>query len=147
MTGLPTETEEDLLAIADLSLKIKRLAKANVNLGLAHFTPKAHTPFQWWPGSDLETIKKRLSTVKEAARRPGLMIRFNDPGVSLIETILSRGDRRLGPLLHEVYKRGARFEAWNDHFHLNLWTEAINASKFIESDLIRPFDTSETLPW
>ncbi|MDR2388090.1 MAG: TIGR03960 family B12-binding radical SAM protein, partial [Deltaproteobacteria bacterium] len=63
MVGLPTETEEDLRAIVSLSQKVKRWAKAKVNLGLAHFTPKAHTPFQWMPGSDIETIRGRLRVV------------------------------------------------------------------------------------
>ncbi|MDR2386172.1 MAG: TIGR03936 family radical SAM-associated protein, partial [Deltaproteobacteria bacterium] len=143
----PTETEEDLRAIVSLSQKVKRLAKAKVNLGLAHFTPKAHTPFQWMPGSDIETIRGRLRVVREAARLPGLTARFNDPGVSFVEALLSRGDRRLGRLILEVFKRGARFEAWNDHFNLNHWQEAMAKFNFDQEELIRARDLEETLPW
>jgi radical SAM family uncharacterized protein/radical SAM-linked protein len=147
MAGLPTETEEDLRAIVALSQKVKRLAKAKVNLGLAHFTPKAHTPFQWWPGSGVETIKARLAVVREASRQPGLTVRFNDPGVSFVESLLSRGDRRLGKLLLEVFKRGARFEAWGDRFRLDHWLGAMGDLGFDQGELIRPRDLTETLPW
>ncbi|MDR2301817.1 MAG: TIGR03960 family B12-binding radical SAM protein [Deltaproteobacteria bacterium] len=147
MVGLPTETEEDLRAIVTLSQKVKRLAKAKVNLGLAHFTPKAHTPFQWMPGSDLETIKGRLRVVREASRLPGLTARFNDPGVSFVESLLSRGDRRLGRLILEVFKNGARFEAWNDRFQLSHWEEAMIRLNLPQEEFVRPRDLDETLPW
>jgi radical SAM-linked protein len=147
MAGLPTETEEDLVAIVRLTQRVKRLAKAKINLGLAHFTPKAHTPFQWHPGSDVVTIQKRLAVVREASRQPGLTVRFNDPGVSFIESVLSRGDRRLGRLILEVWRRGARFEAWNDHFQLGLWQGAMEDLGFDCSELIRPREVGEALPW
>ncbi|MDR3134608.1 MAG: TIGR03960 family B12-binding radical SAM protein [Deltaproteobacteria bacterium] len=147
MAGLPTETDEDLLAIVSLSQRIKRLSKAKVNLGLAHFTPKAHTPFQWWPGSGVETIKRRLAVVREASRQPGLTVRFNDPGASFVEALLSRGDRRLGRLLAEVRSRGARFEAWNDRFSLSHWLGAMEALSIDPQEFLRPRDQGETLPW
>ncbi|MDR1676967.1 MAG: TIGR03960 family B12-binding radical SAM protein [Deltaproteobacteria bacterium] len=147
MAGLPTETEEDLRAIVSLCRRIKRLAKAKINIGLAHFTPKAHTPFQWQPGSPVSLIQSRLSVVREASRQPGLSVRFNDPGVSFIEALLSRGDRRLGRLLSEVHQRGARFEAWSDHFNLSYWTGAIEDLGIKTEEYLREKDLSETLPW
>jgi radical SAM family uncharacterized protein/radical SAM-linked protein len=147
MAGLPTETEEDLRAIASLGQRIKRLSRAKINLGLAHFTPKAHTPFQWQPGSGVEDIRRRLAIVREASRQPGLQVRFNDPGVSFVEGLLSRGDRRLGRLILEVQRRGARFEAWNDHFRLDLWHSSIDALGLDAAELLRARDTGEVLPW
>jgi radical SAM family uncharacterized protein/radical SAM-linked protein len=147
MAGLPTETDDDLRAIVNLSKQIKRLSKARINVGLAHFTPKAHTPFQWEPGSDVGTIKARLNLVREASRQPGLTVRFNDPGVSFVEGLLSRGDRRLGRLLLEVFRRGARFEAWNDHFKLDHWLGAMEDLGFDQGEFLRARDPDETLPW
>ncbi|MDR0356750.1 MAG: TIGR03960 family B12-binding radical SAM protein, partial [Deltaproteobacteria bacterium] len=147
MAGLPTETEEDLLAIVDLCRKLKKRTRANLNIGLAHFTPKAHTPFQWAPGADPETIRARLAVVRQAARQPGLNVRYNDPAVSFAEGLLSRGDRRLGPLLLKVFQKGARFEAWNDRFNLHLWLEASQELGLDLDALLQPKNLDDALPW
>jgi radical SAM family uncharacterized protein/radical SAM-linked protein len=148
MAGLPTETEADLLAAADLARRLGRLAKARVNVGLAHFTPKAHTPFQWREAGSLAAITDRLSVVRSAAARDrSLTVRYNDPGVSLVEGILARGDRRLGPLIAEVRRRGARLEAWNDHFRLDLWLSAISDLGYDLGELLRAREIGEVLPW
>jgi radical SAM family uncharacterized protein/radical SAM-linked protein len=147
MAGLPTESEEDLRAIVSLAARLSRLGRAKLNLGLAHFTPKAHTPFQWHPASTMETIETRLAIVKAATRHPSLAVKYNDPGISLVEGILSRGDRRLGPLLTEVRRRGARFEAWNDRFRVGLWLETIKDFGFSLEELIAQRKPGDVLPW
>ena len=147
MAGLPTETDDDLAAIVDLSRRLGRLYKARLNIGLAHFTPKAHTPFQWGPGSDLSTIESRLGRVKAAARAPGLVVRYNDPGVSMIEGVLSRGGRRLAPLVAEVSRLGGRLEAWNDHFRLDRWLAAMSATGLGLDSLLSELKPGDLLPW
>ncbi|MDR2442085.1 MAG: TIGR03960 family B12-binding radical SAM protein [Deltaproteobacteria bacterium] len=147
MAGLPTETQEDLEAIVGLAIKLSRLSKAKLNLGLAHFTPKAHTPFQWHPASGMDLIEQRLAVVRAAARHPRLVVRFNDPGISFIEGILSRGDRRLGSLLSEVHRLGARFEAWNDHFKLSHWLMAMDHLGMPAQELLTPREPGQVLPW
>jgi radical SAM family uncharacterized protein/radical SAM-linked protein len=147
MCGLPTETEEDLLSMASLAKGLKKLGRARINVGLAHFTPKPHTPFQWMPGSPPEIIKERIRTVREAMRAEGLTVRYNDPGVSFVEALLSRGDRRLGKLILEVFRSGARFEAWNDRFKLERWTDAMDRLGLDRDELIRGRSLDETLPW
>ncbi|MDR1487232.1 MAG: TIGR03960 family B12-binding radical SAM protein [Deltaproteobacteria bacterium] len=147
MCGLPTETRQDLEAIVTLTQKLKRLSRAKINLGLAHFTPKAHTPFQWHGASDVEQIRERLSIVRKAAASPGLAVRFNDPGASFVEALIARGDRRIGALIEQVHQRGARFEAWNEHFRLNYWLEAINDLELDLDELLRPKELDECLPW
>jgi radical SAM-linked protein len=147
MVGLPTETDDDLASVATLSGKIAKARRAKLNLGVAHFTPKAHTPFQWHPGSEPALIEKRLGLIKSAARVPGITVKYNDAGVSFVEALLSRGDRRLGPLLAEVHRRGGRFEAWNDHFSLDRWLKAMDDLKLDLKEFLRARETDEVLPW
>ena len=143
MVGLPTETEEDLAGIASLMKKIKKLGRAQINLGVAHFTPKAHTPFQWHPASSAEIINKKLLTVRDLVKAPGLTPKWNAPGASWVESILARGDRRLGPVLERVFRAGARFEAWGDRFEPQLWREALEAENLQEEKLLSPFQPGE----
>ncbi|MGL4208592.1 MAG: TIGR03960 family B12-binding radical SAM protein, partial [Candidatus Adiutrix sp.] len=116
MVGLPTETDEDIQAIGALTRRLKKMGRAQINLGVAHFTPKAHTPFQWHPASTIDEINKRLLTMRDAVRTQGLTPKWNEPGASWVESILARGDRRLGRVLKRVHEAGASFEAWGDHF-------------------------------
>ncbi|MDR2405716.1 MAG: TIGR03960 family B12-binding radical SAM protein [Deltaproteobacteria bacterium] len=147
MCGLPTETEEDLLAIASISQRLNRASKGSLNVGLAHFTPKPHTPFQWHPGSSLDEIKYRLNLVKEHGLERRIKIKYQDPGASLVEALISRGDRRMGKIIQEVFQRGARFEAWNDRFVLKLWMDALDSHKIPLYSLLHAHSPHSPLPW
>ena len=147
MVGLPTETDEDLEGIAELTRRLKKSSRVQLNLGVAHFTPKAHTPFQWHPASDVATISERLFKVKDFTKAPGLTPKWNAPGASWVEAILARGDRRLGPVLEKVFRAGARFEAWGDRFDPRLWTEALTSEKLAEDVLLNPFAPGDPLPY
>lgn len=147
MVGLPTETDEDLAGIAELTRRLKKLGRAQLNLGVAHFTPKAHTPFQWHPASREETISERLLKIRDLCRTPGLTPKWNAPGASWVESILARGDRRLGPVLERVFLAGARFEAWGDRFKPELWREALAAENLDEDVLLNPFRPGDPRPY
>ena len=147
MVGLPTETDEDLEGIAKLVQRLKKMGRNQLNIGVAHFTPKAHTPFQWHPASSMRTIEERLLKVRDLCRYPGLTPKWNAPGASWVESILARGDRRLGPVLKRVQEAGARFEAWGDRFDPQLWQEALAAEKLEPEELLNPFNTGDPLPY
>lgn len=147
MVGLPTETDDDLAGIADLTRRLKKLGRAQLNLGVAHFTPKAHTPFQWHPASGEAAINERLLKLRELCRAPGLTPKWNDPGASWVESILARGDRRLGPVLERVFRSGARFEAWGDRFNPELWRAALAEEKLDHDLLLNPFQPDDPRPY
>ena len=147
MVGLPTETDEDLAGIAELMRRLKKLGRAQLNLGVAHFTPKAHTPFQWHPASDARTINERLLKVRDLTRAPGLTPKWNAPGASWVEAILARGDRRLGRVLARVQQAGARFEAWGDRFDPEIWAKALTAENLPEDILLQPFQPGDPRPY
>lgn len=147
MVGLPTETDEDLEGIAELTRRLKKAARVQLNLGVAHFTPKAHTPFQWHPASGTEVISERLFKVRDLTKAPGLTPKWNAPGASWVEAVLARGDRRLGPVLEKVFRAGARFEAWGDRFDPRLWIEALASENLDEETLLNPFAPGDALPY
>ena len=145
MVGLPTETDEDLAGLAGLARRLSKLGRARLNLGVSHFTPKPHTPFQWLPAATAETINERLLKVRDLTRLPGLTVKWNAPGSSWAEAILARGDRRLGPVLEKLHRAGARFEAWSDRFNPDLWTAALASENL--GDLLSPFELGAPLPY
>ncbi|UQZ91057.1 TIGR03960 family radical SAM protein [Deltaproteobacteria bacterium Smac51] len=147
MVGLPTETEEDFQGVAELTRRLKKMSRAQLNLGVAHFTPKAHTPFQWHAGSTAEEISRRLFLFRDTVRAPGLTPKWNAPGASWVESLLARGDRRLGRVLEKVYRGGARFEAWGDRFNPELWIEALAAENLDEKLFLTPYGEDEALPY
>ncbi|KXS56786.1 MAG: hypothetical protein AMR96_00575 [Candidatus Adiutrix intracellularis] len=147
MVGLPTETDEDLAGLANLTRSLKKLGRAQLNLGVTHFTPKAHTPFQWQPASPAEVINTRLIKVRNLTRTSGLTPKWNDPEASWVEAILARGDRRLSPVLEKVFHAGARFEAWSNHLDPNLWRLALAENNLTEEILLNPFEPGTPLPY
>jgi len=134
MLGLPTETDEDVDAIADLVRKVQKVGRAargggsaDVNVSVATFVPKPHTPFQWLPLADLDLIAARQERLRRALRGRGLNLSWHDPASTLLEAVLSRGDRRLSRVIERAWRSGARFDAWNEHFRYALWAEAFAA--------------------
>ncbi len=151
MIGLPTESDEDLEALEQLSLKVWEQAKpsrAAVNISVSTFVPKPLTPFQWTAQLAQEEIVARLERLKKSLRRPGLRVKWHDPGQSVMEAVLARGDRRLGPVIIDAWHRGARFDGWTEQFRPGLWAEA-----FARHDLDPSFysrrqrERDEILPW
>lgn len=153
MIGLPGETEEDLLDIARLSKEVLRCARGrgkrpNLNVSIAAFVPKAHTPFMWVPQLPLEEAQRRIHVIQDALKNGRMRVKWNQPEMSWLEGIFARGDRRLIRVLMEAWNMGARFDAWSECFDMELWREAF-ARSGTDPDfyLIRPRTRKEVLPW
>ena len=158
MIGLPTETDEDLLAMAALADRVTERAKAvkkraQVAVSVSTFVPKPHTAFQWEAAPTLEEIEHKLSLLQQAMPRKVRPFRWHDPGQSVVEAYLSRGDRRMAAVLARVVDQDhAGFDAWSEHFSMARWTRALEQA--LEAGEIpalhlyleaRP--TEDTLPW
>lgn len=147
MLGLPTETEDDVLAIADLARKVQAGTRAQVNVSFAAFVPKPHTPFQWETMLDMPQVQMRLNLLINRLKNPKLKPKWNPAASSLIEGLLSRGDRRLGPVLKAVHARGGRFDGWTDHLKLDRWRSALTEAGLQPQDYLRSRRLDEVLPW
>ena len=154
MIGHPSETLEDVQAIAELCKMVlaegrKMMGKrARVNAGVSTFIPKPHTPFQWVPCDSLEQIEMKQTLLKRELKGQGLKLSWNDPRETMLEAWLSRGDRRLGEVVHRAWELGARFDAWREHFQYDTWLKAfdqIGLEPEFYTHRERPID--EHLPW
>jgi len=153
MIGLPTETEDDLRALVDLVKKLRKIKGKNrrqskINVSVATFIPKSHTPFQWASQISLAESKSKIRWIHNQLKIPGVQFKWQDPKVSQLEGLWARGDRRLNRLLIAAYNRGCRFDGWSDRFNYDLWQEAI-AAEGIEPDFFtaRTRVVAEPLPW
>ncbi len=164
MCGLPTETDEDVLEIADLAHGVIRAGReaaghrdVRCTVSIGAFVPKPHTPFQWAAQCDWQTVDKRLKLLREAInadRKLGrsVGVRYHDGRPSIVEGLLSRGDRRVGAVIRRVWEDGGRFDGWSEHFSYTRWEAACAA-------MLPPFGVSldwyttreraenEVLPW
>lgn len=164
MCGLPTETDEDVLQIAALAKRViatgrevtgQRDIRCTVSIG--GFVPKPHTPFQWAGQASHQTIDARLARLREAIRtdrRYGRAIgfRYHDGKPGIVEGLLSRGDRRVGRVIHEVWEDGGRFDGWSEYFSFDRWmtcAQKVLTGEPVDVDWFttRERDYSEVLPW
>jgi radical SAM family uncharacterized protein len=154
MIGHPSETIEDVAAIADLCKAVlaegRRLIgrRAEVHAGVSTFVPKPHTPFQWVPCDSVEQILAKQGLLKRALRGPGLKLSWTQPEDTLLEAWLSRGDRRMAEVIFTAWQNGASFDAWQEHFRYPVWLEAF-AAHGLDPEFYthreRPID--EVFPW
>lgn len=154
MIGHPSETIEDVQAIADLCKAVLAEGRkiigrrAQVNAGVSTFVPKPHTPFQWVPCDSFEQILAKQALLKRSLRGPGLKLTWNNPEDTMLEAWLSRGDRRMADVIYQAWKRGAKFDAWKEHFRYDLWLEAfesVGLDPTFYTHRERPID--EIFPW
>ena len=164
MCGLPTETDEDVVAIANLARKVietgrevsgRRDIRCTVSIG--GFVPKPHTPFQWAAQADHETVDGRLAKLRTAIRSDrnygkSIGLRYHDGKPSIIEGLLSRGDRRVSAVIRTVWEQGGRFDGWSEHFSYGRWVEATEkalAGTPVDLDwyTTRERGYAEVLPW
>lgn len=154
MIGHPTQTMEDVEAIAQLAHEVLHIGrkyvgrKAKVRVSVSTLVPKAHTPFQWLPMADEDTIRSQQVHLKQRLRAQGLQLSTNDPRESLMEAFLSRGDRRLAGVIERAWRLGAQFDAWGDQFNWTAWQQAF-AEAGLDMDWYarRARALDEVLPW
>ncbi|MBF0481486.1 MAG: TIGR03960 family B12-binding radical SAM protein [Desulfovibrionaceae bacterium] len=152
MIGLPTETEEDVRAIADLALKV--LAKGagaprlQVTVAVSPFAPKPHTPFQWERQISLDEIHEKLDLLRSLLR-PHHKIKciHHVPEMSFLEGVFARGDRRLAAAVENAYRRGALFCSWSDHLRLEPWLAALAEEGLSPGEYLAGRDPDGPLPW
>jgi radical SAM-linked protein len=150
MIGLPTETEADLKEMVDLVKRLRRTKgrRGQINVSVATFIPKPHTPFQWAPQMSLDESEAKIRWLRRQLKLPGVKFKWQNPQVSLIEGIFARGDRRLATLLEAAYDRGCRFDGWSDQFELERWQQAfeqVGTDPSFYTTRVR--DLCEPLPW
>jgi len=150
MLGLPTETREDIEAIVQLVNKIRSGGRGmpRVRVSLSTFIPKPHTPFQWVAQESETELNAKHELLKLGLRRKGSQVSWQEPRVSRLEAVLSRGDRRLGKVIHRAWKLGSSFDAWDECFDEQKWLRAFDESGLdpeFYARRERPLD--EHLPW
>jgi radical SAM family uncharacterized protein len=130
MIGLPTETEADVAAIAQLARRVRDLggSRSQVTVSVSSFVPKPHTPFQWEPQDPPQTLLAKQALLRRVLRGRGLSLRWHEVGPSWIEGTFSRGDRRMAAVLEEAWRHGCRLDGWGEHFRPELWEEAFRAA-------------------
>lgn len=157
MLGLPTETDEDVLAIADLVGKIihtwrdhasSKKRGLSINLSTAFFVPKPFTPFQWEAQITPEEYLRRVHLLKENLKSRAVDYRYHSSDLSFLEAVLARGDRRLGPVLEYAVRHGARLDGWDEYFRFDLWMDAFRACGVDPAYYAqRAYGREELLPW
>ena len=157
MLGLPTETDEDVLGIAELVYKIIQAWKEHgtnkkrglrVHVATAYFVPKPHTPFQWEKQITPDEYLRRCRLLKSHFYSKSIEYNYHAPDLSRLEAVFARGDRRLGAVIEEAVKNGARLDGWDEYFNYSCWFDALNACS-VDADFYttRGYGENEVLPW
>ena len=157
MLGLPTETDEDVLGIAELVYKIIQAWKANasnkkrglrVHVATAYFVPKPHTPFQWEKQITPQEYLRRCKLLKSHFYSKSIEYDYHSPDLSRLEAVFARGDRRLGPVIETAMRSGARLDGWDEYFNYAKWYDAFRQCG-IDEDFytVRGYGEDEILPW
>ncbi len=157
MLGLPTETDEDVLGIADLVYKIIKAWKEHavnkkrglrVHVATAYFVPKPHTPFQWEKQIEPKEYLRRCKLLKDHFYSKSIEYNYHEPDLSRLEAVMARGDRRLGPVIEAAMNNGARLDGWDEYFRYDLWMDAFKACGVDPNFYtVRGFGEDEVLPW
>jgi radical SAM family uncharacterized protein len=154
MVGLPTETMDDVKGIIDLVARTSQLGRKlrgrapGIRISVSTFVPKPHTPCQWWAQDTENELTSKHELLKQGLRRLGVHLSWQDTKTSQLEAVLSRGDRRLGKVIHRAWELGNRFDAWHECFNYDNWLTA-----FQENGLEPAFYANrerapnELLPW
>jgi len=127
MCGLPTETDDDLRAILDLAYRAWQAAREagnkafRVTVSVSPHVPKPHTPFAWAEQVGTGELRRRLGVMREAVKGKPITLKYRDAETSLLEGVFTRGDRRLGAVVEDAYRRGCRFDAWSEHLRFDTW--------------------------
>jgi len=154
LTGLPSETDEDTLGVAELARNCVEIGrrhthKASVTASVGGFVPKPHTPFQWFGQNTVDELNRKIGLLKDTTRRMhGVQLKWHDARASAAEGLASRGDRRMGAVVEEVWRQGGTFQEWSEHFRLDRWTTAMARHGLsLDTEVYRHRAQSEALAW
>lgn len=157
MLGLPTETDEDVLGIAELVYKVIQAWKENavnkkrglrVHVATAYFVPKPHTPFQWEKQITPQEYLRRCKLLKSHFYSKSIVYDYHSPDLSRLEAVFARGDRRLGPVIEAAVENGARLDGWDEYFDYGKWLDAFEKCGVdVDYYTTRGFGEDELLPW
>jgi radical SAM family uncharacterized protein/radical SAM-linked protein len=152
MIGLPTETDEDVTGIVQTGGRLKRHGRqirkdADVTVSVSSHVPKPHTPFQWCAMDPMPELARKQRLLRDLAAKERVELKWHDAGISHVEGILSRGDRRLADVIERAWESGARFDGWDEQFRLDRWQEALDHFQIDRESYLgtRPMDAR--LPW
>ncbi len=157
MLGLPTETDEDIVAIADLATKVLHCWKQHasnksrgvrITVSTSCFVPKPHTPFQWEAQVSMEEYKRRVRLLRETMTAKAITYNWHDPETSYLEAALSRGDRRVGNAIEAAWRSGAKMDSWSEFFSFERWMQAFESCGLDPAFYAtRERTQDEVLPW
>ncbi len=154
MVGQPTETDFDVEEIARIAAEVRAIGRrhiggrARVRVSTSNFIPKAHTPYQWLAQCDADTLRRRHQLLRDACRRAGVQFTWEDPEKSLLEAVLSRGDRRIADVIETAWRLGAKFDAWSEHHDWSIWQQAFDEHGIDPWQYAyRERELWESLPW
>lgn len=153
MIGLPYESQEDLDEIINFSVRVSELRRkaksspAQVNISINALIPKPHTAFQWFGMETAEGLKAKQDHLRKAAKNKRLRLAFHYRAMSFLEGVLSRGDRRLSDVIFLAFAKGAKFDAWGDHFRAEKWMEAFEEKQIDPAFYLKEKSVHDILPW
>lgn len=158
MMGLPTETDEDIVGIAELAQRVVDLFYSienrpkgkgvQVSVSCATFVPKPFTPFEFEPQDTREMIEHKQKLLVSAIKSKKIRVSWHDSNVSILETVLAKGDRRLCDVIYTAWKKGCKFDSWSEHYKFDKWMEAFEECGIDPAFYAnRRFDYDEILPW
>ena len=153
MIGLPTETKQDHTALVEMVKSLKAIKgpknrRGKLNVSITTFIPKPHTPFQWARQNCLDESKAAIGYIKDGLRTGGVQIKWQDTGMSLLEGVMARGDRRLATVIEKAWQLGCLFDGWNDAFDFQRWQAAFQACGVdMAFFTTRQRSQDEPLPW
>ena len=154
LTGLPTETDEDTLGIATLARNVIEIGKKHhkspsVKVSVGGFVPKPFTPFQWFGQNTQEELFRKVNLLRDELRKDhAIQLTWHDSRASVAEGIASRGDRRIGRVIEQVWRNGGTFQEWSERFDLQLWLDALEANGLSVEDVVyRHREEDEVFPW
>ncbi len=158
MMGLPTETDEDIIGIADLAHRVVDLYYSipdkpkgrgvQVSVSTATFVPKPFTPFQFEPQDTRAEIERKQKLLVDSVKTKKIKVSWHDPNVSILEAVLAKGDRRLCDVIYTAWKKGCKFDSWGEYYKFDVWMDAFRecgvSPEFYAN---RKFEYDEILPW
>jgi len=158
MYWVTTETDEDTLGILEMARRCVEVGRAHqhnpsVTVSVGGFVPKPFTPFQWFGLNTERELRRKVGLLRdELKRRPkayrGVQLKWHDARASVVEGLMSRGDRRLGAVIEDVWRSGGVFQEWSEHFNIGLWEDALDRHGLSLEDFVYRHRTEdEVLPW